>query len=836
MKRSIICCVSTLALFLMGGTALGQHYTDWTGYEFKPRGEGMYEVQRDYTISLPEYFLDPDKLPEGYGEHIDTMHSWAENHLPPCDWDFIRLEEGGILTIKKGYRCDGPSYPEWLDWLDWIPGIEAPEVQYYHYRAAFVHDVLYELMRLEYLEPDTDHKGSGFPRWCKDEHSWSRTGDLNRMMADMMIYMIGMEDGQPLGPDNNVDWGKARADFNVLRKRGACATHDDGKLKAWKFHVSELTAYASDGKVELYWKRPDEAQKDPDFGGHFDPWEAYSILRDGQEIAVVDAVEWNFPDPPVFFTSYEDNTVVNGTIYRYQVIPHTDNNNQYDWSGEEYVVPMSGAGNALLLDGVDDYVEANTVSNDLCAQFHPNPPGFTIEAWVCPAAQTSPGAIVAFNTISGDNRNMILYDGAEQKFCYYDPTKGMLHSSTQSEPDRWYHVALTIDEFDSAILYVDGEEQLTFSTEIRPSHGAQFSIGQAWDGPVPTRHFKGMIDEVRVWAGARTPEQIQEDMCALLRGDETGLVSLWHFDEPNDHFVLSGFPTPVTVRKGFDATANASDGVLSGYENADIAFVPSGAMGNVCLPPIQVSLDIKPGSCPNPLNAKNKPGKGKSVLPVAILGTEDFDVSDIDPETITLEGVSPVRWSYEDVATPVAESDDICACTEEEADGFDDLTLKFDRRAVIEAILSHERLQAGGAGPHNNNSGPTERTQVALLLTAELYDYRQIEGSDCVTLMTKDNASASPCSGTPRRIALLGNHPNPFNPTTQIDFFLPQASTVRVDILNLLGQTVETLVSGPREAGYHSVEWHASHVASGIYLYRLQSGSSVETRKMLLLK
>jgi hypothetical protein len=94
-------------------------------------------------------------------------------------------------------------------------------------------------------------------------------------------------------------------------------------------------------------------------------------------------------------------------------------------------------------------------------------------------------------------------------------------------------------------------------------------------------------------------------------------------------------------------------------------------------PVISVDVDIKPGSCPNPLNKKSK-----GVLPVAVLGTEDFDVTAIDPETIelTLEGVeggvSPLRWNYEDVATPF--EGELCDCHELEGDGILDLTLKFD--------------------------------------------------------------------------------------------------------------------------------------------------------------
>jgi hypothetical protein len=64
-------------------------------------------------------------------------------------------------------------------------------------------------------------------------------------------------------------------------------------------------------------------------------------------------------------------------------------------------------------------------------------------------------------------------------------------------------------------------------------------------------------------------------------------------------------------------------------------------------PVIEVSVDIKPMSWPNPLNVNKK-----GVLPVAILGTEDFDVTQIDPASILLEGVSPLRWALEDVGTP----------------------------------------------------------------------------------------------------------------------------------------------------------------------------------------
>ena len=100
---------------------------------------------------------------------------------------------------------------------------------------------------------------------------------------------------------------------------------------------------------------------------------------------------------------------------------------------------------------------------------------------------------------------------------------------------------------------------------------------------------------------------------------------------------------------------------------------------------LDVSVDIKPTSCPNPLNVK-----GKGVLPVAILGTADFDVTTVDVSTVTLAGVGPpLRSSLEDVATPYdgTPGDGYCEdCTTAGPDGFMDLTLKFDKQAVVAAL------------------------------------------------------------------------------------------------------------------------------------------------------
>lgn len=97
-----------------------------------------------------------------------------------------------------------------------------------------------------------------------------------------------------------------------------------------------------------------------------------------------------------------------------------------------------------------------------------------------------------------------------------------------------------------------------------------------------------------------------------------------------------------------------------------------------------VPVDIKPQSCPNPLNVADR-----GVLPVAILGTAGFDVTQIDKETVRLEAVSPLQSGLEDVASPFVPftgKEDALDCTGEGPDGFLDLTLKFDTQEVVTAL------------------------------------------------------------------------------------------------------------------------------------------------------
>jgi hypothetical protein len=132
--------------------------------------------------------------------------------------------------------------------------------------------------------------------------------------------------------------------------------------------------------------------------------------------------------------------------------------------------------------------------------------------------------------------------------------------------------------------------------------------------------------------------------------------------------------------------------------------------------PAIIDVDIKPGSCPNPLNLASR-----GVLPVAILGREEFDVNTVDAASIMFAGVSAVRSSYEDVAAPLMDGND-CECNTAGPDGHLDLTVKFKTPQVVEQIIPLlDGLVAGD--------------ELVLTLTGALSDGTLIEGQECVVLV-----------------------------------------------------------------------------------------------------
>lgn len=237
-------------------------------------------------------------------------------------------------------------------------------------------------------------------------------------------------------------------------------------------------------------------------------------------------------------------------------------------------------------------------------------------------------------------------------------------------------------------------------------------------------------------------------------------------------------------------------------------------------PRARATLDLRPGSCENPLNPRSR-----GVIPAAILGGPDLAAAGIDPASIRLAGrVAPLRWSVEDLAAaPAARDGDECPCSLDGVDGVADLALKFDTQAVV-AALDPASLVKGA--------------RVRISVTGVRLDGTAFEASDCM-LLVQDGpglylAQREGLGGGRGKLEALGADPNPFMKSTEIRFSLAEAARVRVTVYDVAGRVVERLIDSAVSSGEHALSWDASGRPSGVYFYRIEIDGEGETRKVVL--
>ncbi len=167
---------------------------------------------------------------------------------------------------------------------------------------------------------------------------------------------------------------------------------------------------------------------------------------------------------------------------------------------------------------------------------------------------------------------------------------------------------------------------------------------------------------------------------------------------------------------------------------------------------------------------------------------------------------------------------------------------EIERKTVGQAFLpvSQTRMSdlpwtkvgfVSGAGTTNS---PKEYSYTDTKITAGRYAYRLKQINRDGTF--KYSQEVELAVDAPRMFALEQNYPNPFNPTTHFQFSIASAGFVSLKVYNILGQEVATLVNEVKDAGTYDATFDGSKFSSGIYYYRLESGSKIQMKKMLLIK
>lgn len=121
-------------------------------------------------------------------------------------------------------------------------------------------------------------------------------------------------------------------------------------------------------------------------------------------------------------------------------------------------------------------------------------------------------------------------------------------------------------------------------------------------------------------------------------------------------------------------------------------------------------------------------------------------------------------------------------------------------------------------------------------VTAQVGDSVQFAEASFDLNIARNLSVSNEVDDQPKEFSLSQNYPNPFNPTSNIQFTVPRATDVKLEVYNINGQLVRTLVNSRMSAGEHTVQFNASDLASGIYIYRIIAGNFVQTKKMTLIK
>lgn len=250
------------------------------------------------------------------------------------------------------------------------------------------------------------------------------------------------------------------------------------------------------------------------------------------------------------------------------------------------------------------------------------------------------------------------------------------------------------DNLDLWVMDADGDNKFHCTSEIRtlrsPSwgpDGARIAYSNAFN----TVHGTSDIYVIDVYDGycASAPVQITDDPLdegylewnhardkIAFVSERSGNRDIWIMNPDGSDLEQITFHTAEDASPGWSPTGDRIAFSSHRSGNGEIWIIDLH---------VAVALDIKPGSCPNPLNVRSR-----GMLPVAILGAYDFDVTAIDPASIRLAGVAPVLSSVEDVAAPfepfTGKEDCDLHCTDAGPDGLMDLTLKFDTQQIVAAL------------------------------------------------------------------------------------------------------------------------------------------------------
>ncbi len=396
---------------------------------------------------------------------------------------------------------------------------------------------------------------------------------------------------------------------------------------------------------------------------------------------------------------------------------------------------------------------------------------------------------------------------------------------------KWYHIAYVRTAANVAV-YLDGVKEID-APGADAGTANRFLIG-SYKQPHTSYNFAGIIDEIRLWDVARTETEINEAKDVELTGTENGLVVYYDFNNGSDSTVIDRAGGDNNGKLGNMDTSNWVTESPFVHDTINEPKLPEGtellsnSYFNDGLDKWDLSKTVQSYATLSLDEASMLEGEKSGLVHINNTFTGADDGWKVQLRQLELDGVKEDNgYHIQFMIKANKDVSGISAVIQKRHGNFGNIYSK-DISLVADEMLTV--IDTFGCSITDTNIifgfnlGTASVKDVDVWIDAvhliELDDYVDVEKEDIL----------------PKVYELSQNYPNPFNPTTVINFALPKASDVQLTVYNILGQKVTELVNTKMVAGNHSINFNATNLASGMYIYRIKAGSFVSVKKMMLLK
>ena len=460
-----------------------------------------------------------------------------------------------------------------------------------------------------------------------------------------------------------------------------------------------------------------------------------------------------------------------------------------------------GQDHSINFDGNNDYVLIpDHTSLDLTETY-------TLEAWIFPESFTWLAGIISKYHTSAANGYML-------RLTHQSPYTGLgidevVTSTGVLNSNQWYHIA-AVNNGGDRTLYINGSEYTLSGNPLNVVvNNDPLRIGSDY----ASRYFDGRIDEIRIWDIPRNRDDIVATMDTVLTGSETGLVAYYTFNGGSGDTV-------------FDQTGHGHNGTLMGNPSWADGYTLSGLLGDINFDEM---LNIYDAVMLVAIMLTHEDG---TEFQLHACDTNQDDVIDIEDIVLLIQWILDIDGN---LRTALSHGE-----------------YSLDNRSVV--IESDGEI----AGFQMELSEPVAVSEIHL---PSGWGWNQA-GATCVAY-SMDGSSLPDGftltlgkSGTVTHLKLAGwgsaaiyamqtplpesfglqIGPNPFNPRCTISFELSNATHIELDVYNLKGQYLASIMGGLLQSGNHQFYWVPSNVSSGAYFIRVSDGKNSQFAKVLYLK